>query len=100
LFDPVPTRYDPSAAPPVPFSVRYQPVGRTFDGVVPALVNVSKVCVNPEGAGIDTDPLPDDPAASAPMVAAERMERVINAQEATREVMSCFIGVADTIQTR
>lgn len=62
LLDPVPTTYCPSAAGPVPVSVRYQPGGRAKEGEV-LLLSVLKVSEIPTGEVIETAPLPDDPEA-------------------------------------
>src|SRR5438552_3621573 len=73
LLEPVPTTYRPSAAAPVPSSVRYQPAGRTADGEV-LLLSALKSSETPAGEGIETDPLPEVPAAQA-LIAAPKAIR-------------------------
>jgi hypothetical protein len=65
LLEPVPTTYCPSAAAPVPVSLRYQPFGRSDDGDVTGL-RLSRCSTNPAAEVIEIDPEPDEPAARNP----------------------------------
>src|SRR6187402_94173 len=63
LLVPEPTTYEPSAAVPVPSSVRYQPVGSEFDGDV-ELLSVFRFSETVLVGEIEIEPLPEDPAAN------------------------------------
>src|SRR5262245_60531364 len=92
LLEPVPTTYCPSAAAPVPVSVKYQPAGSELDGDV-LLLRVSKCSAIPVGDAIDTDPLPVDPVPQTGTDETQTSNRIVKRREVPDRVTSLLLAL-------